>query len=307
MSFKKSTLLFKVLFLGFFLFPIITFASTSDGTILNPAQYAWGDNVGWINLGTTEGNVHITNTGLTGYMWDSIYGWVNLNPTGSGVTNDGNGNLSGFAWSAGAGFIDFSGVTISPSGIFAGVANGVTYGHINFSCSTCNVVTDWRPVSQQLLSNNASVGPVSVFLNNHANNSEYVGTSSEVVNNEPQISESDFIGYIKQLFTGKKSQNSSPTSEVKNPVNEQPVINNVGIPVIKKPVGRDFSTSQSIGSKTGSEIATDIIVKGFKSIISWFNNIFVNILPGSILLKSIFGVLFLIITYLIFRAFTKNH
>jgi hypothetical protein len=134
----------NVLLLSFFLSPIFVFASTTNGTILSPDQYAWGENVGWVNLGTVEGDVHVTDTGLTGYMWDSIYGWVNLSPTGSGVVNDGSGNLSGYAWSAGTGFINFSGVVINSQGVFTGQAQGPVYGRINFDCSTCSVKTDWR-------------------------------------------------------------------------------------------------------------------------------------------------------------------
>ncbi len=167
---SKKNYLFKFIFLGIFLFPVIIFASTTDGTILSTDKYAWGENVGWINLGTTEGNVHVTASALTGYMWDSIYGWVNLNPTNGGVLNDGQGNLSGYAWSAGAGYINFSGVVINSSGRFTGQAGtaSTTYGRINFSCDNCSVITDWRPASAANIvggSGSGSSYPFALVLN----------------------------------------------------------------------------------------------------------------------------------------------
>jgi len=149
---KNLFCLFTFLFLSIFFFPKLIFASTTDGTILKATStdgYAWGENVGWINFAATSSNVHITNTALTGYLWDTIYGWINLNPAGSGgVINDSYGNLSGYAWSAGTGFINFSGVVINSSGKFTGQALGsALYGRINFDCTECNVVTDWRHTS----------------------------------------------------------------------------------------------------------------------------------------------------------------
>lgn len=150
-------ILFVVSMIFSFTIPFSVLASNVDGTIQIPDQYAWGENVGWINFAADNGNIHVTDSGLTGYMWDSVYGWVNLSPTGSGVINDGSGNLSGKAWSQGAGFIDFAGVIINSSGKFTGQAEGDTYGRINFDCSTCNVTTDWRAASQRT-SPNVGVG-----------------------------------------------------------------------------------------------------------------------------------------------------
>jgi len=63
------------------LIPTFSFASTTDGTIQN--QYAWGENTGWVNFLPTDGNIHITNTAITGYAWDPNYGWINFAPTES--------------------------------------------------------------------------------------------------------------------------------------------------------------------------------------------------------------------------------
>src|SRR5882672_7987722 len=73
-------------------------ASTSDGTIDATNKYAWGEQTGWLNFGNANGNVHVTNTALTGDVWSDNFGWINLAPAGSGVVNDGSGNLSGQAW-----------------------------------------------------------------------------------------------------------------------------------------------------------------------------------------------------------------
>jgi hypothetical protein len=46
-------------------FALPVFASTTDGTIDSNHKYAYGENVGWINFGSSEGNVHITDSALT--------------------------------------------------------------------------------------------------------------------------------------------------------------------------------------------------------------------------------------------------
>lgn len=135
----------KIIFVAALVSPLLSFASMTDGTIQN--QYAWGNNTGWVNFLTDNGNIHISDTGITGYAWDSRYGWINMNPTNGGVANDGEGNLSGSAWSAGGGWIDFDDVSINSSGKFVGIAEGDVYGQLTFNCDNCNVRTDWRPVS----------------------------------------------------------------------------------------------------------------------------------------------------------------
>lgn len=123
--------------------PFLAMAGTIEGD-----QYAWGENVGWINFGTEHGGVTVTDSAVTGHAWDTIYGWINLAPQNGGVLNDGAGNLSGQAWSQNAGWIDFDGVTIDgTSGLFSGMAEGDIYGRINFDCRHCSVVTDWRSAS----------------------------------------------------------------------------------------------------------------------------------------------------------------
>ena len=122
------------------------------------AQYAWGENVGWINAepsGDGGPGATVSGTGVTGYMWGENVGWISLSCVNNdtcltadfGVTNDGAGNLSGYAWGENIGWISFScvnnpsscattgsyGVHIDPAtGIWSGHAWGENIGWINF-------------------------------------------------------------------------------------------------------------------------------------------------------------------------------
>lgn len=162
-------ILFSTLFLSgaFVVSDKPVFASSTDGTIDSSNKYAWGENIGWLNFSTIEGNVHITDSALTGYAWAENIGWISLNCSNDSscaavnykVQNDGEGNLSGYAWSENAGWINFNptygGVTINSSGEFLGYAWGENIGWVVFNCSTINfcatvdykVKTDWRPQS----------------------------------------------------------------------------------------------------------------------------------------------------------------
>ena len=137
------------------------FASPTDGTIdpLNSTALGLSPNVGSINFAATNGDVHVTDTVLTGSAWSENFGWINLAPPNGGVTNDSEGNLSGFAWGENAGWVNFKptngGVTIDDNGIFHGYAWAQNFGWISFNCadnSSCGtenykVETDWRPAS----------------------------------------------------------------------------------------------------------------------------------------------------------------
>jgi len=109
------------------------------------SQYAYGENVGWINLQPLQGpGVTVTDTGLTGYAWGENIGWISLSCTNTnscatveyGVKNDGAGNLSGYAWGENVGWINFApqggGVFIDASGNFNGTAWGENIGWITF-------------------------------------------------------------------------------------------------------------------------------------------------------------------------------
>lgn len=149
-SFRWAGILALLIFSSVF-WALSVRASTTNGTIDPSAQgdkYGWGDVMGWINFGTTQGNVHVLDSRLTGYAWSENFGWVNLSSTKAAVTNNSEGVLGGYAWGENVGYISFSGITISSSGVFQGVtATNTTAGRISFDCADCRVVTDWRPAS----------------------------------------------------------------------------------------------------------------------------------------------------------------
>ena len=161
------TALFFFVFSFFVSIPV--HASITNGTIDSTNKYAkaLNSNAGTINFGATQGNVHITDTLLTGYVWGDKLGWINLAPAQGGVLNNGNGVLSGNAWGEQAGWVNFAptlgGVTINSSGDFNGYAWSQNFGWILFNCATnssCGVSdfkvsTDWRPRSARPACNNA--------------------------------------------------------------------------------------------------------------------------------------------------------
>ncbi len=127
-------------------------ASSTDGTI-DPNnegyKYAWGENIGWVNFGTSNGNVHVTDSGLSGYALSENVGWIYLGD----ITNDGEGNLSGYGWGENIGWVKFNptngGVIINSSGEFTGSALGENIGWIIFG-GDYRVKTDWRPQSARV-------------------------------------------------------------------------------------------------------------------------------------------------------------
>ena len=138
----------KIIILGIITFCLFfthqSLASTLNGTISDTERYAWGENIGWVDFGSEAGNVHITDTALSGYAYGENIGWINLD----GVTNDKEGHLAGYAWGENVGFIDFSQVEIDNHGYFTGSAYGENIGFILFNKDDINIVTtDWRPKS----------------------------------------------------------------------------------------------------------------------------------------------------------------
>ncbi len=130
----------------------------SDGS-----QYAWGENIGWLNFDTRDGNVVVADANLTGYVWTENIGWINLGPNYAdpnvGIKNDGTGLLSGYAWAENVGWINFYpqvpgdsnhyGVTVDTEGKFAGMAWGENIGWINLNPEVSGdpnhygVITSW--------------------------------------------------------------------------------------------------------------------------------------------------------------------
>jgi len=153
---KLISLVFFSIIFGVFCFGLnMTFASSTDGTIDSTYKYAWGENTGWIDFSTSNGDVHVTDSVLSGYALSETVGWINLDD----VANDGEGNLSGYAWSENSGFIKFNptngGVVINSSGEFTGSALGENTGWIIFD-GDYTVKTDWRPRSTRPACNNAT-------------------------------------------------------------------------------------------------------------------------------------------------------
>jgi len=135
------------------------------------AQYAWGENTGWLNAepGLDGGpGVFVEDDGLSGYLWSENTGWVSLSCMNTascgdsdyGVTNTVAGILAGYAWSEHAGWISFSctnegicatrnyGVTINPAnGEFSGRAWSENTGWISFrnesGSVSYGVTTSW--------------------------------------------------------------------------------------------------------------------------------------------------------------------
>jgi hypothetical protein len=131
-----------------FLLPLLLAypALASTGTIDPVSHYAWNDNGGWVNWDPTDGNVVVSDTGLSGYIWSADFGWINLSPSLGGVTNDGRGDLGGYAWGQNSGWISFTGVTIDSGGVFHGsTITQSVFGTMTFDCGNCSVVTSWRP------------------------------------------------------------------------------------------------------------------------------------------------------------------
>ncbi len=176
----KNILIFTILF-SFFCISRV-FASNIDGTILPNQNYAFSENLGWLNFGCDNCNVHVTDTGISGYAWSRQFGWINLSPSGSGVTNNCAGELGGKAWSKSLGWIDFSGAKINDAGKFIGMAGTplTKAGRINFECDNCGVKTDW----QQCLLRES---PAQVLINSIIGNVIPSVTANITITNEGNI------------------------------------------------------------------------------------------------------------------------
>lgn len=122
-------------------------------------KYAWGENIGWLNWSTTEGDIDITDAvGMDGYIWGENVGWINLDPVVGaveyGVTASGS-EWTGYAWGENIGWISFScentsscgtvdyAVRSSGSEELTGYAWGENVGWVNMNCdndASCGTV-----------------------------------------------------------------------------------------------------------------------------------------------------------------------
>lgn len=117
----------------------------SAATISATNKWSWGGTVGWMNWNPTNGSVVVTDSQITGHVWSQRYGWINLQPINGGVTNTCSGDVGGYAWGAGVGYINMNGVSINPStGVFSGTATTTSHGDIAFTGTNVGVITSWR-------------------------------------------------------------------------------------------------------------------------------------------------------------------
>jgi hypothetical protein len=129
-------------------------------------HYAWNDIIGWIDFYSTD-NVNLSGSSLTGYATSSV-GYIAFDCVTSPnppvdcattysnwkVTNDGSGNLSGWAWNDQIGWISFNCHDTSDNcsqsvyqvsvanGEFSGWAWNDLIGWISFNCSNNNTCAD---------------------------------------------------------------------------------------------------------------------------------------------------------------------
>jgi hypothetical protein len=159
----------EIFFIGILFFVGLSLAIAGMVTNISPsgnARWAWSDAIGWIDF-YTPNTVIVNSAGITGYASSSL-GLVSFDcttpPSGGSVCgtsnyhvmNDGNGNLSGWAWNDTIGWISFCGnasggstwngsawvcpssptykVTIDTNGNFQGWAWNDTIGWIDFNC-----------------------------------------------------------------------------------------------------------------------------------------------------------------------------
>ena len=168
-KFKIFTLCIVILIFTFLIFNSTDAATNIDSTY----HWAWNDTIGWIDFYST-GNVNASSTQLDGYASSSV-GYIALDCATSPspnctysykVSNDGSGNLSGWAWNDAIGWISFDSATASSTptstyqvivsnstGDFSGWAWNDIVGWISFNCSDINncatapnhkVKTTWR-------------------------------------------------------------------------------------------------------------------------------------------------------------------
>jgi len=147
---KSTLLILSVLLAVVFIIPLPAIAENIDPDN-DGSQYAYGENVGWINWEPNTGDgVHVYSDHLDGYIWGENIGWINtwyqIGGTGpdTGVVNDGSGNLSGYAWGENVGWINFAptygGVSIDAEGNIEGWAWGENIGWIHLQVSVdCSI------------------------------------------------------------------------------------------------------------------------------------------------------------------------
>jgi|GEM_PF-6313328 hypothetical protein len=117
-------------------------------------KFAWSETIGWLDFADSNGGVTVYDDHLEGFVWASNIGWIRLGThTGGGThryensqkdnygvnVNPITGELSGYAWSEVAGWLNFNAaqnqkVTINVNtGQFSGYAWGENIGWVSFN------------------------------------------------------------------------------------------------------------------------------------------------------------------------------
>ena len=141
--------------LSIFLFSVSFAATNIDSTY----HWAWNDVIGWIDFYGTN-NVNVYNDRLEGYASSTIGDIaLNCNSTPNGnicssynfkVSNDGSGNLTGWAWNDNIGWISFDSASATSSytyqvtintttGDFSGWAWNDVVGWLSFNCNNSGI------------------------------------------------------------------------------------------------------------------------------------------------------------------------
>jgi len=133
----------------------------ADTTIDPSHPYAYGANIGWLTARADGTNgAAIGQAYCTGYVWSADCGWIclgngptngwqysNLSSNDWGVNHDGEGNLSGYAYGANIGWINFEQTYGQPqidllTGNLDGYVWGANVGWIGLSNTYAYVRTD---------------------------------------------------------------------------------------------------------------------------------------------------------------------
>jgi len=196
------------------------------GRITEGYNLIWGENVGWINLKVINADLIIGSNILAGWVWLENCGWVCLGEAWPmdrgrysnrgaydwGVNNDGQGKLSGYAWSEVTGWINFrtghSRVYLDKTGQFYGYAWGENVGWMHFGPG--NTVqylakTDpgpWEEIGRESEDrfaggpHNSEMSSGSIPVTGLRNNHERYNKDACAVS-VPKIRRDDFCGHIR--------------------------------------------------------------------------------------------------------------
>lgn len=181
----------------------------SSAGIDSTSRYAWTENAGWLDFGTSQGNVAVGDAALTGYVWGENLGWISLNCANTDscaavdykAANDGAGNLSGYAWGENAGWIVFNCATTDSCA-------GVDY----------KVKTAWRQASSQTGgTSGGSIGGQYAWPQADAQSARQTGASTGIIDKIIQIAQVPFFGVTNKKPAAGPSEEAPPPAAPENP------------------------------------------------------------------------------------------